>query len=122
MDKATLVEIDRTIKEIWEVDIKNDYKEYYLLREDSLKCALYHHMRRKLEGILKENNLRIYPEYYINMGGLKYRPDIVIAKVGSEEKRFLKDMVTEIVAIIELKYEYGNSQGAVNVIKRDIQK
>ncbi|WP_092249282.1 hypothetical protein [Lacrimispora sphenoides] len=122
MDKTVLVEIDRTIKEIWKVDVKSDYDKYRLLREDSLKCALYYHMRRKLDSILKENNLRIYPEYYINMGGLKYRPDIVIVKVGSEEKRFLKDMITEIVAIIELKYEYGNSQGTANVIKRDIQK
>lgn len=100
MDKTVLVEIDRTIKEIWKVDVKSDYDKYHLLREDSLKCALYYHMRRKLDSILNENNLHIYPEYYINMGGLKYRPDIVIAKVGSEEKRFLKDMITEIVVIL----------------------
>lgn len=121
MDKAILTEIDRTIKEIWEIDIKNDYKDYFLLREDSLKCALYYHMRRRLEGLLIENNLRIYPEYYINMGGLKYRSDIVIAEIG-EEKRYLKDMVTDIVAIFELKLESGVSQGTTNVIKRDIQK
>lgn len=122
MDKAILTEIDKTIKEIWEVDIKNDYKEYFILREDSLKCALYYHMRRRLEGLLKENGLRIYPEYYINKGGLKYRPDIVIAKISGGEKRFLKDMVSDAVAIFELKLEIGTSQGTNNVIKRDIQK
>lgn len=122
MDKVILAEIDRAIKEIWEVDIKKDYNEFYLLREDSLKCALYFHMRRRLEGLLKEHDLRIYPEYYINQGGLKYRPDIVIAKIGGEVKPFIKDMVTDIVAIFELKLESGISQGTTNIIKRDIQK
>jgi len=122
MDQVILAEIDRTIKKIWEVDIKNDYDEYCLLREDSLKCALYYHLRRRLEKLLKENNLRIYPEYYINTGGLKYRPDIVIAKVEDEVKPYLKDMITDIVAIFELKYEYGVSQATTDIIKRDIQK
>lgn len=68
--REILKEIDRIIKECWKSNIQKDYWEEYLLREDSLKCALYFHLRKKLDKVLRENSLRIYPEYYFNE--LKY--------------------------------------------------
>ena len=47
--------IDETIKYIWEYDIKNDYQNGWLLREDTLKNAFYHYLRSKLASLFDEN-------------------------------------------------------------------
>lgn len=49
--KSIIKEIDRTIKEIWKEDICKDYWNDYLDKEDTLKCDLYYHMRRKLDRL-----------------------------------------------------------------------
>jgi hypothetical protein len=43
-----LTTIDRAIKEAWIHNVKTDYMNSYLLREDSLKNAFYYHLRTKL--------------------------------------------------------------------------
>lgn len=103
MDESVVRLIDKTIKEIWVKEIKKDYDEDYLLKEDSLKNSLYFHIRSKLKDVLRDNNLRIYPEFYFSE--LKFRADLVIVKVDMDsDNYYLKDRVSEVVAVFELKY------------------
>ena len=121
ISKSVIKEIDRTIQEIWLNNIAKDYSNHFLLKEDSLKCCFYYHLRRKLATILKENNLRIYPEYYFSE--LRYKADIAIVEIDpSCGADHLKNWVTKVAAVIELKYDGGNSERAVSWIKSDIQK
>ena len=121
ISQNVLIEIDKAIKEIWLNEIVNDYDEGLLLKEDSLKCSLYHHMRNKLDYILKENSLRIYPEFYFK--SLKYRADIAIVEIEeNSDKEYLADMVKNVIAIIELKYDYGTDEQTMSVIKNDVWK
>lgn len=113
--------IDHAIKEVWLNDIASDYEDFALLKEDSLKCALYHHLRVQLEDILSEHNLRIYPEYYIPE--LKYKSDIAIVKIDPYDiKPKLKDMALNIEAIIEIKYDYAMVESTIDAIKSDVSK
>ena len=104
--------IDETIKYIWEYDIKNDYQNGWLLREDTLKNAFYHYLRSKLASLFDENNLRIFTEYtqgeFARTGK---RPDMVIAETGEGKK---------CVCIIEFKYKYGYN--TANEIYKDYEK
>lgn len=50
MDLRGLQEvIDRVIKEVWVLNISKDYKSFFLLKEDTLKNALYYHLRTRLQ-------------------------------------------------------------------------
>ena len=101
--------VDKTIISVWENEIKNDYKKLWLLKEDSLKNALYFHLRTNLEKIFAENNIRIFTEftdYKFKHSG--YRPDMVIAKIDPDaDVAYWGDAVTECIAVIELKYKTG---------------
>ncbi|CRK83032.1 hypothetical protein [Neobacillus massiliamazoniensis] len=70
--------IDRTIKEVWTEKIPYDYQSHYLLMEDSLKNALYFHLRTKLRNLIDSNNIRIYPEYHYKY----YKADLAIVKLN----------------------------------------
>lgn len=121
VSQNVLMKIDKAIKEIWLNEVVNDYDEGLLLKEDSLKCSLYHHMRNKLDDILKENNLRIYPEFYFK--NLKYRADIAIVEIEkNSDKEYLADMVKNVIAIIELKYSYGTDERTISDIRNDVWK
>lgn len=123
VDKSIIRLIDKTIKEIWVNEIKNDYDEYYLLKEDSLKNSLYFHIRSTLEDVLRDNNLRIYPEFYFPE--LKYRADLAIVQMNTESKNYyLKDRVSEVVVIFELKYvnASNNNEATEQWIMEDIKK
>ena len=56
MDKKVLDLIHRRVKYIWEEKIKEDYDDGWLLKEDTLKNALYHHLRNELSIVFAENN------------------------------------------------------------------
>ncbi|MEQ6391395.1 hypothetical protein RZN22_19220, partial [Bacillaceae bacterium S4-13-58] len=56
--------IDRAIKNVWNSNIPRDYQSFYLLKEDSLKNALYYHLRTKLHDFLETNNIRIFTEFH----------------------------------------------------------
>ena len=72
MDKEVLDTIHRRIKYIWEEKIKEDYDDGWLLGEDTLKNALYYHMRKELSVLFTENNLRIFTEFTDGeLGGVK---------------------------------------------------
>jgi hypothetical protein len=119
IDKCIIEEIDRIIKEIWVKEIPKDYHNAYLLKEASLKCSLYFHLRTKLKKILEENNLRIYTEYYFH--NLNYNADIAIVQVDDSIEK-IRDKVVDVIAVMELKYDGGNSIGTANAIKYDLHK
>lgn len=121
ISKKVIKEIDYIIKHTWINNIKQDYNSRLLLKEDSLKCSLYYHLRRKLSRILKENNLRIYPEYYISE--TRSRADLAIVQIDPDsDETYLKNSITDIIAVFELKYAGGNSEKTVQWVKNDIQK
>lgn len=123
LEESILKLIDKAIKEIWVNEVKRDYEEDYLLKEDSLKNSLYYHLRSKLEAVLRENNLRIFPEYYFP--DLKYRADLAIVQMDVEsENYYLKDRVKDVVAILELKYvnASNNDEATEQWIMDDIRK
>ena len=118
---AVREKIDKVIKEVWLNEICKEYGVGNLIREASLQCSLYHHLRNKLDVILKENNLCLYPEFYFK--DLKYRADLAIVEMDfKKDVNHLKDCVEDVVAIIELKYAGGNSDTISNYIKTDMQK
>lgn len=119
--KSVLKEIDRTIKTIWKKDIQKDYWDEYLLKEDSLKCAMYYHLRKKLDKLLRENHLRIYPEFFFKE--LRYRADIAIVEIDEEmEYSWLGEVVTDVIALFELKCTRGKDAATINWIKTDLWK
>lgn len=119
--KCVQKEIDRVIKETWMKNIQADYHNEYMLKEDSLKCCFYYHLRRKLARIMEENNLRIYPEYYFK--DLHYRADIAIVQIDPyKEVSYLADKVVSIAAIIELKYVAGSAENVASWVKDDVWK
>lgn len=112
--------IDREIKRVWLKEICEDYGSGRLLREASLQSSLYHHLRTRLEDVLKENNLFIYPEFYVPE--LRYRADIAVVEMDLDARGPLSARVIDIAAIVELKFDGGTAQGTENVIKADLQK
>ena len=116
-----LKEIDKSIKDIWLTDVCNDYGNGLLLKEASLQCCMYHHLQNRLGTLLKENHLYIYPEFYFSK--LKYRADLAIVEMDmSLQKDWLAEKMTDIAAIIELKYVSGNALSTSEYIKTDIPK
>lgn len=114
-------EIDKVIKDVWLYNICNDYGNGLLIKEASLQCSLYHHLQNKLDIIFKENNLYIYPEFYFK--DLKYFADLAIVEMDMNlERRWLSEKLTDIAAIIELKYDGGNATSTSDYIKSDIPK
>ena len=107
MDKEIMQIIDEAIKSVWENEIQSDYNANWLMNEDGLKNALYFHLRKQLEPILMENNLRIFTEFKdAEFQGKQYRPDMVIAHVDMEsDADYWRQAVTNCVAVIELKFK-----------------
>ena len=113
--------IDKVIKDTWLEDICSDYGRGLLIKEASLQCALYHHLRLRLADILEENNLYIYPEFYFK--DLKYRADLVIVEMDMNmQTSYLSARVIDLAAIIELKYDGGNAKSTEDYIKSDMPK
>lgn len=103
--------LHQTILQVWKEDIRKDYEQKYLLKEDTLKNAFYFHLRRRLgEGYLHQKNLRIYTEYYIKPD----RVDLVVVQIDPEKAdySYLGDSVIKVLASIEMKYKsaYANDK------------
>lgn len=114
-------EIDKIVKEVWLNEICNEYAKGALIKEASLQCSLYHHLQNRLQNILQENNLFIYPECYFK--GLRYRADLAIVEMDmTKECSYLWDRMTDIAAIIELKYDSGTAKTTEDYIKSDKAK
>lgn len=119
--KSVKKEIDRIIKEVWLDDICKEYGRGGLIKEASLQCSLYHHLQNKLASVLQENNLYIYPEFYFK--DLKYYADLAIVEMNmSGQALYLGDRMTDVAAIIELKYDGGNAKTTADYIKTDKPK
>ena len=108
--------IDKTLKEIWKNEIKSDYDDGWLLKEDTLKNSLYHHLRTKLGKVFDENNIRIFTEFTDDkFKGKHKRPDIVIAKVPKAQKScYWGDDVENCLAVIEIKFK-SNFQSSEDI-------
>ena len=101
--------IDEAIVSIWKCEIKTDYESGWLLKEDSLKNALYFHLRSRLGKLFDENDIRIFTEFTdckFKQSG--YRPDMVIARVNVDsDESYWGNAVTKCLTVIELKYKTG---------------
>lgn len=117
MDKTVIELIDSTIKYIWKFEMPKDYDNLWLLKEDSLKNALYYHIRNKLEKVFEENNIRIYTEFNDDIfKGTGYRPDMVIVTVDKESKEeYLGKCIKECLCVIELKHK-GSFDGHIGIL------
>ncbi len=116
--KSVKKKIDKAIKDVWLTEICKEYGAGFLLLEASLQCSLYHHLRNALQPLLEENNLYIYPEFYFQQLG--FHADLAICEMEmgmALETYYLHDCLTDIAAIIELKYG-----GSSDYIKTDIPK
>lgn len=123
--------IDNALKVIWKENIIQDYNNDFLLKEDTLKNAIYHHLRSELgDGFLKKNRLRIYTEYYLglNKNRKKQIADIAIVQLLHKKEMngdyHINDRIERIITIIELKFKGDNEQAMYDdVIKlRDYTK
>ncbi len=107
-DAQLLDKIHSTLIAVWETKIKEDYENGWLFREDTLKNAIYFHLRKELETLFDENDIRIYTEF---TGGefahSRYRPDMVIARVDMEYDGYWCDAIKDCLAVIEIKFKYG---------------
>lgn len=121
--KSIIKEIDKAVKEIWLDNILTDYCNDYLLKEDSLKNAMYYHIRQRLDPMLMENDLRIYTEYYLNINGEKYFADIAIVRIDTKKDYdWLGNAVTDVLAVFELKYKATGDSNTDTEIRRDLTK
>ncbi|MBE6708416.1 MAG: hypothetical protein E7578_04145 [Ruminococcaceae bacterium] len=111
MKKEIIEIIDCTIKTIWEYDIKRDYNERWLLKEDTLKNTFYYYLRTKLDGLFREYNIRVFTEFTDSVfAGAGLRPDIVIAEMNfKKSSKYYGDDVKELLCVMELKYKNGFS-------------
>lgn len=123
MDKRIIKEIDNAIKYIWKHNIKKDYEDNSLLMEDTLKNALYFHLRTKLSALLDKHNIKIFTEFNSDkFKGSGYRPDMVLAQIDTDiSNEFLGDCIKEYVCIIELKYK-SDAYSSADEIYNDYEK
>lgn len=106
MDEKLMRAIDRAIKETWVKEIQEDYYSNSILKEDSLKNALYHHLRTRLD-YYKEDRVRIFTEFSDNgLKGTGYRADIAIVILKKDfDMYYLGDNVEKVISLIELKFK-----------------
>ena len=108
-DQELKVTIEKSIISIWLTEIQADYQNRWLLKEDTLKNALYFHLRSNLGELFEAHNIRIYTEFTdCEFKGSGFRPDMVIAKIDpGKDVSYWGDAVTECLAVLELKYKSG---------------
>jgi len=123
MKKEILEKISETIDLVWKKDIKKDYNNGLFINEDSLKNAMYYHIRRRIGKFMEENDLRIYTEFSNEIfKKMNYRPDIAIVKMSfSEEKEYIIDMYKNCVTIIEIKFQ-ADTYSAPKKVYSDYEK
>lgn len=119
MKKEIMKEIHNAIEYVWKYDIASDYNNEFIWKEASLKCSLYRHLNNRLETLLRENNIRIYPEYYIK--DARQYADLAILEMKKEEEyKHIKEHVKQELVIIELKF--FSKENNIDWAKGDIFK
>lgn len=96
--------VDSSIKKVWFEDIKRDYENHYLLKEDTLKNSFYYYLRMRLGELnLEENNIRIFTEYKIK----DKKIDLAVVEIDplKAQDTFLGDCVNKVIAVVEMKYK-----------------
>lgn len=112
--------VHQVIKDVWLYDIKNDYNNYFLLKEDTLKNAFYYHLRNRLgDTFIRENNLAIFTEYRIDT---EQKIDLVVVELDTIKAKtsYLGDCVTKVIAVIEIKYK--GKYAPDEIFNKDINK
>lgn len=118
---AVKQEIDKIIKDVWLQEICVEYGKGNLIKEASLQCSMYHHLINRLSTILQGNNLYIYPEVYFK--DLKFFADLAIVEMDmKKDTTYLGDRMTDVAAIIELKYDGGTANTTADYIASDKAK
>ena len=114
--------IDEAIKSIWVNEIRNDYENRRLLKEDTLKNAMYFHLRNRIGWLCDECDLRIFTEFTDwNFHGTRKIPDMVIARMDMQrDVQYWGHAVKDCLAVIEFKYKAN--AGAVKDIEDDCDK
>ena len=99
--------IDEAIQSIWANEIKSDYNDNWIMNEDGLKTALYFHLRKRLEPVFAEHNLRIFTEFKdAEFSESGFRPDMVIARINmNSDADCWRGAVTDCLAVLELKFK-----------------
>ncbi len=78
-------------------------------------------MRKKLDKLMRENNIRIFTEYVFSEP--RYRADIVIAEINPKRADYgLDDAVISFVALFELKFTRGADPATIDWVKHDFWK
>ena len=109
--------IDEAIKSIWVNEIRNDYENKRLLKEDTLKNAMYFHLRNRIGWLCDECDLRIFTEFTDDkFRGTGRIPDMVIARMDMQKDvRYWGNAVMECLAVIEIKYK-ANASASRDII------
>ncbi len=119
MDNIQL-KIDKVLKDFWTNYLPKEYNNDNLLKEDSLKCLMYYHLRTYLSDTwLNKHRIRIFPEF--NLPHRK-RADIAIVQLIPAQQRIgkhLSNCVAKVIAIIELKYKIAD---VVDAFYSDVKK
>lgn len=105
-------EIQKNVKEIWMHDIRDDYLNGRLLKEDTLKNSFYFHLRNRLDPLFKQANVVVFTEFRLKE--LNQIADIAIVQIEPwtplKAERNLEDSVINILALFELKYKSYSKQ------------
>lgn len=105
--------LDQIIKNTWLKDIKDDYDHNLILNEDTMKNAIYFHLRKYFESTPEFNDLCIFTECTCyGFSSLSYRPDMIIVDTKSDE----------IVAVFEMKYKSKYCYKVEDLVYRDFKK
>ncbi len=119
MDNIQL-KIDTVLKDFWQNSLPIEYNNDNLLKEDSLKCLMYYHLRTHLSDTwVNKYRIRIFPEFNLPQGK---RADIAVVQLIPAQQRIekhLADCVEKVIAIIELKYK---SADIVDAFYTDVKK
>lgn len=114
------LKIDSVLKDFWLNYLPQEYNHHNLLKEDSLKCLIYYHMRTYLgDSWLNRHRIRIFSEFVLAQGK---RADIAITQLtpaSDRQGKYLGNCIENIIAIIELKYK---SAGIVEAFYADVKK
>lgn len=99
-------EIDYAIKCVWCEDIKQDYENSWIYKEDSLKSSFYYFLRQRLDNLCYKENLRIITEFNgLGIRENKMRADLAIVELDNtdEDSWFVEEHFKSVYAIVEFK-------------------
>ena len=122
MDEKIIRKVDKTIKYIWKHKMPKEYKNVYLLNEDTMKNVIFYYLRKYLGKYFYKNDIRIFTEFTNDkFQGSSYRPDIVIAKMDfDKDTEVFSGCIDRLLCVFELKYKSGFNPS--NDIYNDYEK